>query len=420
MNYSNFSKTLNSLFALERHGVKLGLEHTKELLLSTGSPQNNMDLIHLAGTNGKGSTSAHIESVLRIMGKKVGLYTSPHLVNFNERIRVNGIPISNKEIELFLDKNWEAIHRIQSTFFETTTVMALHYFKKKKVDIAIIETGLGGRLDSTNVINPKISVITPISMDHMEILGNSLEKIAYEKSGIIKKGVPIVISKQEHSVHKIISGVANNKGSILKVTNSPKKIIIGPLGTQFDYKDTHYRTALIGAHQAQNASVAIESLKIIDPQIKTHNINNGFSKIKWPGRLEKLSSSIFYDVAHNLSGISKMVDYFKKTYSDKNLFGVFGLKGDKDLDPIFDIIRDNFSIIYVVTDREKLLLDKNELSERLNQKNILNKPLKSVKEAIKYLKKINDDNEIGVIFGTHYIAKEVYNEFELSFDSGII
>ena len=125
MNYSNFSKTLNSLFALERHGVKLGLDHTKELLFSTGNPQNNMYLIHLAGTNGKGSTSAHIESVLRMMGKKVGLYTSPHLVNFNERIRVNGIPISNKEIELFLDNNWEAIHRIQSTFFETTTVMAL-------------------------------------------------------------------------------------------------------------------------------------------------------------------------------------------------------------------------------------------------------------------------------------------------------
>ena len=197
MNYSNFSSTLASLFTLERHGIKLGLEHTKELLHSIGNPQDNISLIHIAGTNGKGSTSAHIESVLRIIGKKVGLYTSPHLVSFNERIRVNGIPISNKEIELFLDKNWEAIHRIQSTFFETTTVMALHYFKKKKVDIAIIETGLGGRLDATNTIKKKIiNIITSIGLDHEEFLSPYLKNIVREKCGILSKDIPVIISSQ--------------------------------------------------------------------------------------------------------------------------------------------------------------------------------------------------------------------------------
>ena len=257
-------------------------------------------------------------------------------------------------------------------------------------------------------------------MDHMEILGNSLKKIAYEKSGIIKNGIPIVMSKQKKSVYKIISEVANDKGSRLRITDSPKKIIVSSSGTQFDYEGISYKTALIGTHQAQNASVAIESLKVIDPQIKTQNINTGFSKIKWPGRLEKLSTSIFYDVAHNHSGISQMISFFKKTYPNKNLFGVLALKSDKNLDLIFDIIQFNFSIIYVVTDRGKLLLDKFELSNKLNQKNILNKPLKSVKEGIKYLKKINDDKDIGIVFGTHYIAEEVYNEFELSFDSGLI
>ena len=132
LNYSNFSNTLDSLFALERRGVKLGLEHTEELLGSIGNPQDNINFIHIAGTNGKGSTSAHLESVIRATGKKVGLYTSPHLVNFNERIRVNGVPIPSQEIKLFLDKNWGIINRIQSTFFETTTAMALHYFKKRK------------------------------------------------------------------------------------------------------------------------------------------------------------------------------------------------------------------------------------------------------------------------------------------------
>lgn len=420
MNYSNFSSTLTSLFTLERHGIKLGLEHTKELLHSIGNPQDNISLIHIAGTNGKGSTSAHIESVLRIIGKKVGLYTSPHLVNFNERIRVNGVPILNKEIKQFLDKNWGKIHRIQSTFFETTTAMALDYFNKKKVDIAIIETGLGGRLDSTNVIKPKVTIITPISMDHMEILGDSIEKIAYEKAGIIKKGIPIVMSEQEESVYKIIYEVANDKSSTLIISDSPKKIIVSSSGTQFDYKSIHYKTALIGIHQAQNASVAIESLKIIDSQIKTQNINSAFGKIKWPGRLEKVSSSIFYDVAHNFSGISQMISFFKKTYPDKNLFGVFALKSDKDLDSISELIRPNFSTIYVVTDKEKLLADKFELSRKLNQNNILNKPLKSVKEGIRRLKIINAENTIGIIFGSHYIAKEVYDEFELSFDSGLI
>jgi dihydrofolate synthase/folylpolyglutamate synthase len=298
--------------------------------------------------------------------------------------------------------------------------MALDYFKKKKVEIAIIETGLGGRLDSTNIIKPKIAVITSISMDHMEILGSSLKKIAYEKAGIIKRRVPTVTAIQEKPVLEIVSQVTSVKESELTVVKLPSEVNIKSSGTEFIYKGIFYKTALSGFHQAQNASLAIETLKILDPQIETRVIKTSFNNVKWPGRLEKLSSYIYYDVAHNVSGITKMVSFFKKVYPDKKIFGVFGLKSDKDLDLIFDILENNFSMLYIVTDRKKMLKDKFELSKKLDCRNIPNKPMESVKEGITNLKKIKINNEIGIIFGTHYIAEEVYNEFELSFDRGLI
>ncbi|HIA94977.1 MAG TPA: bifunctional folylpolyglutamate synthase/dihydrofolate synthase, partial [Candidatus Marinimicrobia bacterium] len=183
MTSSNFPSLIDALYRLERRGIKLGLEHTSALLKSIGNPHNELKFIHVAGTNGKGSTCAMIANILRSKGKNVGLFTSPHLVRFNERIRVNGNPISDDEIIHFMEKANPHIEKIESTFFEATTAMAFDYFRNQKVDIAIIETGLGGRLDSTNVINPHLTVITPISMDHMDILGQDLNTIAKEKAG---------------------------------------------------------------------------------------------------------------------------------------------------------------------------------------------------------------------------------------------
>ena len=160
-------------------------------------------MIHVAGTNGKGSTCAQIANILRATGKKIGLYTSPHLIQFNERIRINGQPISDDEIISFMKQTVLAIEEIKSTFFETTTAMALNHFKNQKVDVAVIETGLGGRLDSTNVIDPQVTVITHISMDHMDVLGKDLEKIAYEKAGIIKNGIPLIVAEQTLKVKNI-------------------------------------------------------------------------------------------------------------------------------------------------------------------------------------------------------------------------
>ena len=208
---SDIQKILKELFGLQRLGIKVGLEHTEQLLVKIGNPHLHLKFIHIAGTNGKGSTCALINNILKEHGMVVGLYTSPHLVRFNERIQVNGEQISDTDIALFMKKNVNNIKNIQTTFFETTKAMAFDYFYKKSVDIAIVETGLGGRLDSTNVISPEVCGITSISLDHMDILGDTIQDIAKEKAGIIKDNTPIVTIEQSRSIMDILKKQAEQK-----------------------------------------------------------------------------------------------------------------------------------------------------------------------------------------------------------------
>ena len=226
MTLANLTQTLESLYKLQRRGIKMGLNHTSLLLKFLKNPQDNFKIIHVAGTNGKGSTAAIINSILISNSHKVGLYTSPHLINFNERIRINGVTITDEEIMSFMKHVEPAINEIKSTFFEVTTAMAFHHFNTNDVDIAIIETGLGGRLDSTNVVNPSLTVMTPISLDHRDILGDTIEKIAKEKAGIIKKGVPLVTVNQVNNVD-LISLTAGSTSFIKDIISS--SVIVTPL-----------------------------------------------------------------------------------------------------------------------------------------------------------------------------------------------
>jgi len=224
---------LQFLYSLRRLGIKTGLEHTISLLNYLDNPHENFPSIHVAGTNGKGSTCLMISSILKCMDLKVGTYTSPHLIKFNERIRVNNIEISDEYICSFIKQNEEKIKQIKSTFFETTTAMAFSYFKDQEIDVAIIETGLGGRLDSTNVLYPQISVLTSISLDHTKILGSSLEQIAIEKCGIIKKKIPVVSAIQKKNVKSIIKNRTIELESPYLEIEEPKKITLSPQGTKF-------------------------------------------------------------------------------------------------------------------------------------------------------------------------------------------
>ncbi|HIC36636.1 MAG TPA: bifunctional folylpolyglutamate synthase/dihydrofolate synthase [Candidatus Marinimicrobia bacterium] len=420
MTSPDFSSLLDSLFNLHRFGIKLGLEHTYRLLESIGNPQKNLVMIHVAGTNGKGSTCAQIANILRATGKKIGLYTSPHLIRFNERIRINGQPISDDEIISFMKQTVSAIEEIKSTFFETTTAMALNHFKNQKVDVAVIETGLGGRLDSTNVIDPQVTVITHISMDHMDILGKDLEKIAYEKAGIIKNGIPLIVAEQTLKVKNILIKKAQDKKTIVTELGEISEISITTTGTKFQYKGGQYFTSLIGEHQAVNAALAIECIHQFDPGIQNHLIQKGLKNVSWPARIQKLDDRLYYDVAHNEDGLAFFLKTIRNIFPHVPLFGLFCLKGDKELHRLVKKLSGQFSKLIVTTDQKELLLSAGELSEKLISVGINNESVESVSSGIAQLRELIKDAGVGLIFGSHYIAEEVFSESEISFDPGVI
>ena len=416
----NFPTLLKSLFNLQRHGIKLGLEHTYLLLDFIGNPQNDLIMIHVAGTNGKGSTCAMIASILQESGKNVGLYTSPHLIRFNERIRINGYPISDKQIMSFMKKVGPVIQEIESTFFETTTAMAFDYFNQQKVDVAVIETGLGGRLDSTNVIKPQVTVISHISMDHMEILGKDIEKIASEKAGVIKKNVPLIIAEQTPKVKNILLKKAKNKRTPVTELGAISNISATPSGTKFHYRDNQYFTSLIGEHQALNAGLAIECINQFQPKLNNQIIHYGLQNVCWPARIQQLHDRIYYDVAHNKDGLAYFLKTMRSMFKDAPIIGLFCLKGDKELKYLTQNLSGLFSTLFVTTDKNKLLLSTKILSKQLISFGIENEPVGSVSSGINQLKALIKDVGVGIIFGSHYIAEEVFAEFEISFDSGVI
>ena len=419
MKYSN---TLENLFNLQRRGIKLGLEHTVNLLNEINNPQNNFKCIHIAGTNGKGTTCAVLQNILYLSGKKVGLYTSPHLVRFNERIRVNGRPISDYDVTRFFKNIYNKAEKIKSTFFEVTTAMAFDYFNKQKVDIAVIETGLGGRLDSTNVISPELSVITPISYDHQNILGRKLETIAYEKAGIIKKNVPVIIGKQDKLVENVIIKKAKELNSKLYKIDLTllTKINKDINGTEFHYKGEKYFVPLLGKHQVENSILAIESASIFDQSIKLVNFSKGVRTVKWPGRMEILDKSIYFDVSHNEKGIEVTIDTLKRIHPNKKLAGIMCLKKGKSKEKVIKLVTKNFKKIYIFNNYNELLLPANELYESLSGGELNFLKLGPIKNCIKNLKSDINEGYIGLIFGTHYIAEDIYKALEISFDADLI
>ena len=413
--FSKYSEFLQYFYNLRRNGIKMGLEHTLKLFDRIGNPHEKLNMIHIAGTNGKGSCSALIENVLRISGKKVGLFTSPHLINYNERISVNGESIANSEIISFIQENKCHIEEIKSTFFEVSTAIALDYFLKKNVDIAVIETGLGGRLDSTNIIKPKLSIITEISLDHLEILGDTILKIAKEKSGIIKHKTPVVISKQLKKVKELLLKDALEKSSQLIEVLEVSDIKLSSKGTSFIYRGKNFATSLIGKHQAYNASLVIESLKAYNSGINDDIIHKGLKSAFWAGRIQKIYKNIYFDVAHNKSSIKSMISTIKELFPQKPLFGLFCLKGDKDLKLITEELFEVFNKLFVCDDKSKLLLKKEILSQRLKDLKVENKITRSIEAGIDGLKYINKKKGVGLVFGSHYIAKDIPRCSEISF-----
>lgn len=346
---------LNKIYSMHQFDIKLGLDRIEQLLEMIGNPQKDLNYIHIAGSNGKGSTASFIASILLEAGFKVGLYTSPHFVKFNERIRINGREIEDEYIAGFISSIENQIELLKPTFFEITTALAFKYFKEQNPDYVILETGLGGRLDATNVISPVASVITSISLEHTNILGGTIEKIAYEKAGIIKQGVPVFVGLVPEEAELVICRRAdevNSKVDLLKDSIEPgKENVVISTATK---KNHLYKTGLTGFHQLQNAALA---LKVVDRVIGISDfqiINNGLMNVVQnsgiQGRYEifRENPRIIFDSAHNLDGVKTFIKEFSKEYSNyKERVLIFGVMKDKDIEQMLRQLKPYFDKIYV-------------------------------------------------------------------------
>jgi dihydrofolate synthase/folylpolyglutamate synthase len=352
----SYSETINYLYSLQKHGIKLGLQNISRLMSVFDNPHTSFISIHVAGTNGKGSTSAIIASLLKATGMKVGLFTSPHIVSFSERIRIDDKEISEQDVvelaEEVKDKV-ESLEDFSPTFFEVVTAMTLLYFKRKKVDAAVLEVGMGGRLDATNIITPVVSVITNISYDHNEFLGNTLAEIAYEKAGIIKNGIPVVSSLQNREALEVIEKKTKEKNARLYLYNidffsTLKWETISEICFDYHINNSfrihNLHLPLTGEYQMQNASVAIRAAMIaldslrLSGSLSNENVSSwikkGLAETKWPGRLEMLKEAplIIIDGAHNPAAADALSGAIKKIFLEKykRIIILLGIMGDKD------------------------------------------------------------------------------------------
>ena len=328
---------LDWMYGLTSRGIKLDLENTMELLKELGDPQKTTKYIHVAGTDGKGSISACIASILIASGIRTGLYTSPHLLDFNERISVNGEDITDEELIGLIERVLPIVKGMEErgkhpTFFEITTAMAFLHFKEKGAEYVVAEVGMGGRSDSTNVIVPDVCVISNISMDHTEFLGDTIEKIAEEKAGILKKRVPCVTINTGPALRVIEERAEEIDAPLFKINGNDIKVVSnGDRSVRFEYKEEEYEVSIPGRYQALNASVAIEAVSKLDiyGQRLRCNIREGLRSVTWPCRMENQSGTPFIlDVTHTSAGAKALAENIREIYGDVVL--VLGILGDKD------------------------------------------------------------------------------------------
>ncbi|MFQ6673384.1 MAG: bifunctional folylpolyglutamate synthase/dihydrofolate synthase [Fidelibacterota bacterium] len=416
------SKTLNYLYTLRRRGIKVGLHRTEALLSKCGDPHREIPVIHIAGTNGKGSTAAMIASILRESGRKVGLYTSPHLVRFNERVRINGIPIPDNRIKDFLKQQKKSIDALGSTFFETTTALTFSFFATEHVDVGVVEVGLGGRLDSSNVANTVVSVLTPIDYDHMEFLGSDLASIAREKCGILKAGAPVVTAPQRRTVMEVVRQSASTVGTDLSVVAdvSPAEMIgLKRDATQFRVGKFDYAIPLLGRHQVTNAQTAITACRVFDSTIGTAHIRRGLKEVKWPGRLQKMSDDplVFYDVAHNPHGLKAVLNTLEELFPRRNVAAVCALKKRKQIQPMAELLSEHCRRVVTTAPGHDGFFTPDGLALRLSQGGVRTSPAATVSEALALCSDEASPRDLWLIFGTHYMAESVFDEFHFSFDN---
>ena len=410
----NYEQSVNYIHSFLKFGVKLGLERMRALLEALGNPQNDMKFIHVAGTNGKGTTSTMLSNILINAGFKTGLFTSPYVFDFCERIRVNGENIPHKDLAEIINKIKPVVEKlnkegVEITEFELITAAGLLYFKEQGCDCAVMEVGLGGRFDATNTIPaPEAAVITSISLDHMAVLGDTVEQIAFEKCGIIKEGCEVVTtSLQNPYALKVIRNSVRDKNARLTVAKYDKVKIIDESisGTDIEYLKNVYHIPLVGKHQIENTLGVIEAAKKIDG-VSVENIQNGIAKTVIRGRMELVDENTLIDGGHNEECSLALADVVKNYLSNRKITAVIGMMADKDCEKyLANILPLCDSVVFTKPDNPR-----SESPENLT------------KIAKKYIKKISIENEpkkaydktkeqadFTLVCGSFYMLSDIFN-----------
>lgn len=406
-------KLLNELYSHSLTNIKLGLENIKNLCEKLGNPQNDYRVIHVGGTNGKGSTSTTIEKVLLENGYKVGKYTSPHILKFNERIQVSGVEISDEEVAkyYYMVKEIMAKYNIGATFFEITTAMMFKYFSDKKVDFAVIEVGLGGKYDATNVAHGEITIITNVTLDHTEFLGNDIYTIALEKGGIIKDDSYVIVGSSEKEFLRGIETSSKNYINVLeKYKDSKFNLNFENFTTEIEIENEKFISPLFGIHQYNNFLCAYEGLKKLG--ISNEGIKQGLKKVIWPCRFEimkKDKNILILDGAHNIDSMSKLKETVLKHYKKDEIVTITSILKDKKIEEMVPILREFSGNIILTSLKENSRgLTGEELKKYFteNLENIV------VEEDIKksYEKAVNLNKKLIIICGSFYLLSKFKEE----------
>lgn len=419
---TSYSKTITELFDLQKFSIKMGLENITKICNHLNNPENSYPVIHVAGTNGKGSTSRMIQAIISSHGLKVGLYTSPHLVDFRERITVNGEKIDKSFILKYWQTNAPLINQLKATFFDTTTALAFDYFRVKHIDVAIMETGLGGRLDSTNIVKPECVVITPIEIDHTKQLGNNLVSIAQEKSSIIKENSAVFIAKQKKIVRNVLQKAVSKSRASYAFTDSLKveKISSGMNQITFNLYDKtkslkieQLELNLAGFYQAENAALAYLCARWYLEQSGIKFSEKCFratlENLSWPGRLQLVSKSpvIYFDVSHNYAGFKHTLDFVDEIGTKSNRYLIFGLLDDKAFKPIIRRVQKSFKNVIITEPKHDRALPAQLIKDELIKYGVEAEIYGSIKDSYrKTLQKLTQ-NDVLFVMGSHYIIGQL-------------